>query len=151
MLKNIMVVPVTECSVATKITLWKCLNLHQGNCSQCYRAGMEIRFQTADAGLSNFVLKTCVCMHAKSLQSCLTLCDPMDYSLQAPLSMGFSRQEYCSGLPGPSPGDLPDPGNESMPLTSSAMRSRFCTTSASWGARSPKMCAQTPRPPNWKD
>ena len=37
-------------------------------------------------------------------QSCLTLCDPMDCSLQAPLSMEFSRQEYCSGLPGPSPG-----------------------------------------------
>ena len=31
---------------------------------------------------------------------------------QAPLSMGFSRQEYCSGLPCPSPGDLPDPGIE---------------------------------------
>ena len=31
---------------------------------------------------------------------------------QAPLSMGFSRQEYCSGLPFPSPGDLPDPGIE---------------------------------------
>ena len=29
---------------------------------------------------------------------------------QAPLSMGFSRQEYWSGLPFPSPGDLPDPG-----------------------------------------
>ena len=32
---------------------------------------------------------------------------------QGPLSMGFSRQEYCSGLPFPSPGDLPDPGIES--------------------------------------
>ena len=31
---------------------------------------------------------------------------------QAPLSMGFSRQEYQSGLPSPSPGDLPDPGIE---------------------------------------
>ena len=31
---------------------------------------------------------------------------------QAPLSMGFPRQEYCSGLPFPSPGDLPDPGIE---------------------------------------
>ena len=31
---------------------------------------------------------------------------------QAPLSMGFSRQEYWSGLPFPSPGDLPDPGIE---------------------------------------
>ena len=30
-------------------------------------------------------------------QSCPTLCDPMDYSQQAPMSMGFSRQEYCSG------------------------------------------------------
>ena len=38
-------------------------------------------------------------------QSCPTLCDPVDY--QAP-SMGFSRQEYWSGLPFPSPGDLPD-------------------------------------------
>ena len=45
-------------------------------------------------------------------QSCPTLCDPMDYSLQTPLSMGFSRQEYWSGLPFPSPGDLTDPGIE---------------------------------------
>ena len=40
----------------------------------------------------------------------------MDYSLQAPLSMGFSRQEYWSGLPCPSPGDLPDPGIEPASL-----------------------------------
>ena len=46
-------------------------------------------------------------------QSCPTLCDPMDGSLhQAPLSMGLSRQEYWSGLPFPSPGNLPDPGIE---------------------------------------
>ena len=44
------------------------------------------------------------------IQSCPTLCDPMDCSL--PGSMGFSRQEDCSGLPFPSPGDLPDPGVE---------------------------------------
>ena len=43
-------------------------------------------------------------------QLCPTLCDPMD--CQAPLSMGFSRQESWSGLPFPSPGDLPDPGNK---------------------------------------
>ena len=42
---------------------------------------------------------------------CLTLCDPMDCVVhQAPLSMGFPRQEYWSGLPSPSPGDLPYPG-----------------------------------------
>ena len=37
---------------------------------------------------------------------------PWTLALQAPLSMGFSRQEYWSGLPFPSPGDLPDPGIE---------------------------------------
>ena len=46
----------------------------------------------------------------KVAQSCLTLCDPMDYNCQAPLSMGFLRQEYWSGLPFPSPGNLPDSG-----------------------------------------
>ena len=40
---------------------------------------------------------------AKSLQSCLTLCNPIDGSPQAPPSLGFSRQEHWSGLPLPSP------------------------------------------------
>ena len=55
--------------------------------------------------------KTPVC--AQSLQSCPTLSSTMDCSLpgsSAPLSMGFSRQEYWSGLPCPPPGDLPVPG-----------------------------------------
>ena len=39
-------------------------------------------------------------------------CDPIDCSPQAPLSMRFSRQEHWSGVPFPSPGDLPDPGLE---------------------------------------
>ena len=47
--------------------------------------------------------------------SCLTLCDPMDYICQAPLSMESSRQEYWSGLPCPPPGDPPDPGIEPEP------------------------------------
>ena len=42
-------------------------------------------------------------------QSCLTLCDLWTVAHQASLSMEFSRQEYQSGLPFPSPGDLPDP------------------------------------------
>ena len=45
-------------------------------------------------------------------QSCPALCDPMECSPPAPLSMGFSRQEHWSELPCPSPGDLPDPGIE---------------------------------------
>ena len=43
-------------------------------------------------------------------QSCLTLCDPMDLAHQAPPSMEFSRQEYWSGLPFPSPVDFPNLG-----------------------------------------
>ena len=45
-------------------------------------------------------------------RSCPTLYDPMDGGYQAPPSMGFSRQEYWSGVPFPFPGDLPDPGIE---------------------------------------
>ena len=44
---------------------------------------------------------------------------------QAPLSMGFPRQEYCSGLPFPSPQDLPDPGIEPV---ASALATGFFTT-----------------------
>ena len=43
-----------------------------------------------------------------------SLATPWTVALQAPLSIGFSRQEYGSGLPLPSPGDLPDPGIEPM-------------------------------------
>ena len=49
--------------------------------------------------------KRCVVLIA---QLCQTLCNPHG-ALQAPLSMKFSRQAYWSGLPFPSPGDLPDP------------------------------------------
>ena len=43
----------------------------------------------------------------------MILCDPVNpIAQQAPLSLGFSRQEYWSGLPRPSQGDLPDPGTE---------------------------------------
>ena len=45
-------------------------------------------------------------------KSCPTLATPWTITLQAPQSMGFSRQEYQNGLPFPSPGDLPNPGVE---------------------------------------
>ena len=50
--------------------------------------------------------------------------NPVDCACQAPLSMGFSRQEYWSGLPFPSPGDLPDSGIEPR---SPALADRFFT------------------------
>ena len=59
------------------------------------------------------------------VQSCLTLCDPGTVTLQALLFMGFPRQESWSGLPFPTPEDLPNPGIE---LASSASAGRFFTT-----------------------
>ena len=50
---------------------------------------------------------------------------PWPVAHQAPLSMGFSRQEDWSGLPFPSPGDLPRPGTEA---TSPALAGRFLTS-----------------------
>ena len=54
---------------------------------------------------------------------------------QAPLSMGFSRQEYRSGLPFPSPGDLLYPGIKPTSLTSPALAGEFFTTGATWEAK----------------
>ena len=48
----------------------------------------------------------------KSLSRVRLFVTPWTAAYQAPPSMGFSRQEYWSGLPFPSPGDLPDPGIE---------------------------------------
>ena len=78
--------------------------------------------------------KFCLWVHAKSLQSCPILCDPMDCSLQAPLSMGFSRQEYWTGLPFSPPGDLSDPGIEPKSLVSSALVGVFFITDVTWEA-----------------
>ena len=54
---------------------------------------------------------------------------------QAPLSVGFSRQEYWSGLPCPPPGNLPNPGIELASLISPALAERFYTASATWEAQ----------------
>ena len=69
-------------------------------------------------------------MHVKSLQSCLILCDPVNWSPPVPLFMGFSRQEYWSRFPCPSPGDLPDPGIKPASFMSLALAGGFFTTRA---------------------
>ena len=55
-------------------------------------------------------------------------------ALQAPLSVGFSRQEYWTGLPCPLPGDLSDPGIDPASLMYLALVRGFFTTSTSWEA-----------------
>ena len=57
------------------------------------------------------------CVQAKSLQSCPTLCDPMDCCPTGSSVHGFSQARVLQWVPFLSPGDLPDPGVESSPLT----------------------------------
>ena len=59
---------------------------------------------------------------------------PWTVAHQPPLSMGFSRQEYWSGLPCPSPGDLPDLGIEPAFLSSPALAGGFFNSSTTWEA-----------------
>jgi len=61
-------------------------------------------------------------------KSCPTLVTPWTVARQAPLSMGFSRQEYWSGVPLPSPGDLPLPGMEPMSAASPPLAGGFFTS-----------------------
>ena len=61
---------------------------------------------------NGWVIFHCICVKVKSLSRVRLFVTPWTTAHQAPQSMGFSRQEYWSGLPFPSPGDLPDPGTE---------------------------------------
>ena len=75
----------------------------------------------------------CACMlsrfsHARLFVTLWTV------AYQAPLAMGFSRQEYWSALPCPPLGDLLDPGIEPVSLTCPALAGGFFTTSATWEA-----------------
>ena len=65
-----------------------------------------------------------LCVYA---QLCLTLCNPMDCSPPGSFVHGILQWEYWSGLPFPTPGDLPNPGIESMCLMSPALAGRFFT------------------------
>ena len=68
---------------------------------------------------------------------------------QGLLSMGFSRQEYWSGLPGPPSGDLPDPEFKHPSLMSLAMASGFFTTSEPWEALWPQLPLLSSHPGIW--
>ena len=65
--------------------------------------------------------------------SCVRLCAaPWTVAHQAPLSMGFSSQQYCSGLPCPPAGDLPNPGAEPSSLMFPILAGEFFASSATW-------------------
>ena len=71
-------------------------------------------------------------------QLCPTLVTPWAVAHQAPLSLGFSRQEYWSGLPISSPGDLPDPGIEPE---ASALQADYLSTELPGNSPSVKLLA----------
>ena len=64
-------------------------------------------------------------MHECSVAESNSLAAPWTVDHQAPLSTGFPKQEYWSGLPFPSPGDLPNPGIEPVSPVSPTLASRF--------------------------
>ena len=74
-------------------------------------------------------------MKIPDIVSCVWLfATPWTIAHQAPMSMGFSRQEYWSGLPCCPPGDLPGLGTEPTSLTFVVLAGRFFATSATWEA-----------------
>ena len=83
--------------------------------------------------LHNIVKRLCV--HACEVTSVMfDSTTPGTVAHHAPLSMGFSRQEYWNSLPFLPLGDLPDPEIEPMSLSSPALAGGFFTTSAIWEA-----------------
>ena len=77
-------------------------------------------------------LRACLLSHFSHVRLFET---PQTVALGAPLSAGFSRQEYPSGLPCSPPGDLLNPGMKPKALMSPALAGGFFTTSATWEAR----------------
>ena len=77
----------------------------------------------------------CITVHcAKSLQSCLTLCNPMDCSPPGSSVHGILQAKLLEGIAIPPPGDLPDLGIKPASLTCPALADRFFTTSVAWEA-----------------
>ena len=101
---------------------------------------MNLALIQTTAGTAGRGLKIDPCISPK-LKMC-AVCSAMSNSLQShdcsPIRLlcawDFSRQEYWSGLPFPTPGDLPDPGIKPPSLAPPTLADRFFTTSATWEA-----------------
>ena len=86
----------------------------------CPYGGKELSLNVQNEG----ILRSCYLV----AHLCLTFCNPVDCSPQGSLSMGLPWQGYWSGLPFPTPGDLPDPGIEpSSPMSPALQADYHCT------------------------
>ena len=127
---NIKQFSVTECSmIRTLVTTWA---------QQCSNSWLF--FSDLQQVLFTVCVCVCVCVCARArVHVCALSCFShvrlfatlWTVAHQASLSMGFFKQEYWSGLPWPSPGDLPDPGIEPASPTYLSLVDRFFTTSSS--------------------
>ena len=95
-------------------------NFDPGSCSKNRGGCFQVR-----QSLNARVLDTPSLCCAQTLSRVQLFATPQTTACQAPLSMGFPRQEYCGGLPFPSPGDLPYPGLEPAPPVSPASASLY--------------------------
>ena len=102
-------------------------------CLSCVFSEFYLHIEQAFLQLSDQCLLACLCAYwfASLVSDCAML---WTVAHQAPLSMGFSRPEYWSGLLFPPPGDLSNPGIKPTSLTSPALAGGFFTTSAIWEA-----------------
>ena len=96
--------------------------------------GLKLRLcsKLLTSHIANEIPCISACVHAKWLQSCMTVCDGVDCSLTGSSVHGILRQEYWSGFPWPPPVDLLDPGIKLVSLLSAALADGFFTTSAAW-------------------
>ena len=127
------------------------------NCKACGHLFDETLNIQRDNGQIMSKNRTCICnpqqpacVLAKSLQSCLTLCDPVDCSPLSSSVHGILQAKYWSGLPCPSPGNVPNPGIQLESLKSPALAGGFFTTRATWKApanqsRKPNDCRNQPQ------
>ena len=90
------------------------------------RVGLWKRKKHADSLLVVYILLLLLLFSHQVVSNSET---PWTVARQAPLCMGFPRQKYCSGLPFPSPGDLPDPGIKPATPVSSVLAGRYFTLS----------------------
>ena len=79
------------------------------------------------------------CTHGKSLQSCPTLCDPMDCSPPGSSVHGILQPRILEWLPFPSPGDLPNPGIAPLSPTCPALAGKFLNTSTTVATAAAKL------------
>ena len=97
----------------TSVFWWWLYRNHEkcGPSSLIPQAGRQLTSRGRDAQLMLVVhRRMSTCLHAQLLSLAQLFTTPWTVACQAPLSMGFSRQGYWSGLPFPPPGDRPDPG-----------------------------------------